>query len=253
MNSEKLRNPSTDKTSYKAMTEQLFNQYAAGGKLAGLRLKLIYWRKVALWRSAVFLGFALKRALDILGGLAGLILFSPIFLAVILAIKIEDRGPVFFQQTRVGKDGTTFQMYKFRSMVLNADKMKDELLDQDESEGATFKIKKDPRITKVGRIIRKLSIDEFPQFFNVVKGDMSLVGPRPAVPREVEVYEVEHRRRLAVKPGITCLWQIGGRSDLDFEQQVALDVQYIHSQTFRQDVLILLKTVPAVISGKGAY
>ena len=188
-----------------------------------------------------------------MAGWAGCCFFSPIFAATALAIKIEDRGQIFFAQQRVGKNGKTFSMYKFRSMVPNADKMKDQLLGQDESKGVTFKIKKDPRITRVGAVIRKLSIDEFPQFYNVLIGDMSLVGPRPAVPREVQEYSLEERERLRIKPGITCLWQIGGRSDLSFEQQVALDVEYIESRSFRNDLIILLKTVPAVLFGKGAY
>jgi lipopolysaccharide/colanic/teichoic acid biosynthesis glycosyltransferase len=146
-------------------------------------------------------------------------------------------------------------MFKFRSMVVGADKMKDALLEQNQhgSSGVTFKIKSDPRITRVGHFIRKYSIDEFPQFFNVLLGHMSLVGPRPSLPREVIKYKAWHLRRLKVKPGITCLWQIGGRGDIPFEGQVRLDLEYIASQSIWGDIVILIKTIPAVIAGKGAY
>jgi lipopolysaccharide/colanic/teichoic acid biosynthesis glycosyltransferase len=138
-------------------------------------------------------------------------------------------------------------------MIVNADKMKDTLLDQNESGGVIFKMKRDPRITRVGRVIRKLSIDELPQLLNVLKGDMSLVGPRPPVPREVAEYELSDRRRLDMVPGLTCLWQVAGRSDIDFEGQVRLDVQYLESQSLKGDIILLLKTIPAVLSGRGAY
>ncbi len=144
-------------------------------------------------------------------------------------------------------------MYKFRSMIVNADKVKNELMDQNEAGGVIFKMKRDPRITRVGRIIRKLSIDELPQLYNVLKGDMSLVGPRPSLPKEVDEYTLSDRRRLEVIPGLTCLWQVSGRSDINFEGQVRLDVQYLESQTFWGDIALLLKTIPAVLLGKGAY
>lgn len=213
------------------------------------------WRfKQALWRSVIGSAYVLKRLLDIVGSLVGLLLLSPIFLLTIIAIKAEDPGPAFFVQQRVGKWGALFPMIKFRSMVVNADSLKDTLLEQNESgAGVIFKMKHDPRITRVGRIIRKLSIDELPQLVNVLKGDMSLVGPRPPVPKEVAEYSLTDRQRLDVKPGITCLWQIGGRSDIDFEGQVRLDVQYIKEQSLLRDIVILLKTVPAVLLGKGAY
>jgi exopolysaccharide biosynthesis polyprenyl glycosylphosphotransferase len=212
-------------------------------------------RKMALWRFTILLARALKRGLDIIGALGALVGFAPIFLVTMLLIKLEDRGPVFFRQQRVGAGGRLFGMWKFRSMVVNADQIKDQLLTENQhgDSGVTFKIKNDPRITKVGKWIRKLSIDEFPQFYNVLRGDMSLVGPRPPLPREVALYKASHLRRLRVKPGITCLWQIGGRSEIDFEGQVRLDLQYIRSSSVFFDVLILLKTLPAVIFGKGAY
>jgi lipopolysaccharide/colanic/teichoic acid biosynthesis glycosyltransferase len=155
----------------------------------------------------------------------------------------------------VGAGGRLFGMWKFRSMVVNADQIKDQLLAENQhgNAGVTFKMKNDPRVTKVGKWIRKLSIDEFPQFYNVLRGDMSLVGPRPPLPREVAEYQASHLRRLRVKPGITCLWQIGGRSEIDFEGQVRLDLEYIRSSSVFFDIAILLKTLPAVIFGKGAY
>ena len=183
-----------------------------------------------------------------------MIVFSPIFLFTAVAIKFDDGGPIFFKQVRVGEGGQLFGILKFRSMVMNADQIKETLSEQNQhSDGVTFKMKEDPRITKPGRWIRRLSIDEFPQFFNVLKGEMSLVGPRPPVPKEVALYGARHLRRLRVKPGITCLWQIGGRAEIDFEGQVRLDLQYIHSQSIWQDIVILLKTIPAVVLGKGAY
>lgn len=211
-------------------------------------------RKRRRWSRTIRAAHALKRALDVVGSLAALIVFSPIFAATALAIRLEDHGPVFFKQIRVGENGRLFPMWKFRSMVLNADQIKDQLTAQNQhADGVTFKMKHDPRITRTGRWIRKLSIDEFPQFFNVLRGDMSLVGPRPPVPREVALYRARHLRRLRAKPGITCLWQIGGRADIDFEGQVRLDLQYIQSESVWQDIKILFLTVPAVILGKGAY
>ena len=212
-------------------------------------------RKIVFWRGAMLLCRGLKRGLDLVGALGALCVFSPVFAVTALLIKLEDRGPVFFCQRRVGAGGRLFGMWKFRSMVVNADKLKDQLLDANQhgEAGVTFKMKDDPRVTKVGKWIRKLSIDEFPQFYNVLRGDMSLVGPRPPVPREVATYKASHLRRLRVKPGITCLWQIGGRSDIDFEGQVRLDLQYIRSSNAWFDIVILLKTIPAVLFGKGAY
>jgi len=212
-------------------------------------------RKMVLWRIAVLTARALKRGIDIVGSIGALCAFSPIFLLTALLIKIEDRGPVFFCQKRVGARGRLFGMWKFRSMVVNADKFKDQLLEANQhgQSAVTFKMKDDPRITKVGKWIRKLSIDEFPQFYNVLRGEMSLVGPRPPVPREVAAYKASHLRRLRVKPGITCLWQIGGRAEIDFDGQVRLDLQYIRSSSALFDIVILLKTLPAVLFGKGAY
>lgn len=217
------------------------------------RRRLAY--KKLIWRGTFGLAETTKRALDIAGSMAAIAAFSPIFIGTAVLVKLEDRGPVLFFQDRVGRGGRLFKMIKFRSMVLNADKLKDQLLqaNQHGDEGVTFKMKDDPRITRIGKIIRKYSIDEFPQFFNVLFGDMSLVGPRPPVPREVARYKAMHLRRLAVKPGITCLWQVGGRSEIDFEGQVRLDLQYIASESVWTDIKILLKTIPAVLRGEGAY
>ncbi|MFO7895645.1 MAG: sugar transferase [Candidatus Cloacimonadales bacterium] len=199
--------------------------------------------------------YLLKRSMDLIFSLIFLILFSPIFLFTAIAIYLEDPGTIFYSQTRVGKNGREFDFYKFRSMVMNADKLKDQLLQQNESgDGVIFKMKRDPRITKVGRIIRRFSIDELPQLLNVLKGDMSLVGPRPPLPREVAEYSIEDHKRLDVIPGITCIWQVSGRSDIPFEQQVELDKQYIREYNgIWSDISLLLRTVGAVFSGKGAY
>ena len=195
----------------------------------------------------------MKRAFDIIASLVALILFGPLFLLIGLLIKIEDGGPVIFQQTRVGKFGREFKMYKFRSMCLDAETRLPELLKKNQHrEGVTFKIKNDPRLTRCGKWLRTFSLDELPQFFNVLRGDMSLVGPRPPLPREVARYTLADRRRLAAKPGITCFWQISGRSEIDFSGQVKLDVDYIETRNFLVDVTILAKTVPAVLSAKGA-
>ncbi|RMH59192.1 MAG: sugar transferase [Zetaproteobacteria bacterium] len=211
-------------------------------------MKRLAWQVVV--RSASFV----KRVFDVVVSLLAIIVLSPVFLLTWLAIKLEDGGPALFVQQRVGRHGKLFPMYKFRSMVVDAEKIKAQLMDKNESGGGVlFKMKNDPRVTRVGRVIRKYSIDELPQLFNVLKGDMSLVGPRPALPSEVAKYSVRDRMRLEVRPGLTCLWQIGGRSDIDFEGQVRLDVQYIREQGFWNDVKILLKTIPAVLLGKGAY
>jgi lipopolysaccharide/colanic/teichoic acid biosynthesis glycosyltransferase len=232
------------------MIEALHDRYT-GGSAPAARFR--YWRKKLLWHAVVGGSLALKRLLDLIGAVVGLVGFAPIFALTALCILIEDGPPVLYRQIRVGRRGKRFAMYKFRSMVKNAESLKGKLEEQNESGGVIFKIRRDPRITRVGRIVRKLSIDELPQFWNVFTGAMSLVGPRPPVPEEVEQYGVDDLYRLEVKPGITCLWQIKGRSELSFEQQVALDRQYIESQSLALDLVILLKTIPAVLSGRGAY
>ena len=195
-----------------------------------------------------------KRVLDLALTLPVLILLSPLLLLVALLVKIWDRGPVFFVQTRVGKGGREFTCYKFRSMVANAEVLKSQLLAQNRhSDNRTFKIPQDPRITWIGRILRKTSIDELPQLWNVVRGEMSLVGPRPPVPSEVNLYSDRDRRRLNVQPGITCIWQVSGRGDLPFSEQVQLDLEYIQNRSLALDSKLLLLTIPAVLTGRGAY
>jgi lipopolysaccharide/colanic/teichoic acid biosynthesis glycosyltransferase len=195
-----------------------------------------------------------KRVLDLAIAVPLLVLLSPLLTLVGLMIKVWDRGSVFFTQTRVGKDGKEFTCYKFRSMVPHAERLKDELQAQNHhGDPRTFKIPRDPRITWIGRIIRKTSIDELPQLLNVVAGDMSLVGPRPPVPSEVNLYSDRDHRRLHVQPGITCIWQVSGRGDLPFTEQVRLDLEYIQNRSLLLDLKLLLWTLPAVITGRGAY
>lgn len=194
-----------------------------------------------------------KRLFDVIAATVGLVILSPLFIVVAILIKVEDSvGPVIFKQKRVGLNGRIFEIYKFRSMVANAETMKEKLKKQNEMSGPVFKIRADPRITRIGKSIRKTSIDELPQLFNVLKGDMSLVGPRPPLPNEVAQYENAYRRRLTVKSGITCIWQISGRNDISFEQWMDLDMQYIDNWSFWLDIKILLKTIPVVLFGKGA-
>ncbi|MDY0287621.1 MAG: sugar transferase [Sphaerochaeta sp.] len=210
--------------------------------------------KKRLWHLVIKATLLFKRLLDLVVSLVALLLLSPLFAIVSLMIKLTDGGPVFYVQTRIGKQGKPFPFPKFRSMVADADKMKDNLLDQAERKGdVTFKMKKDPRVTMIGRFIRRFSIDELPQIWCVLKGDMSIVGPRPPVPREVALYTQEDRRRLEVTPGLTGIWQVSGRSDIGFKEQVELDVLYIESHGFWLDIKLILKTIPAVLTGKGAY
>ena len=210
--------------------------------------------RLQAWRFTVWCSYAAKRAIDVVGSFSGLVLLSPLFLSVAAAIKLTSPGPVFFCQTRVGRYGRHFRFWKFRSMYIDAEARKAELLAKNESkDGVIFKMKDDPRITKVGKFLRRTSLDELPQLWNVFVGDMSLVGPRPPVPSEVAEYTLEDRKRLDVIPGITCLWQIKGRSEIPFHEQVRLDKEYIQAPEFWKDVAILLKTIPAIIGGRGAY
>jgi lipopolysaccharide/colanic/teichoic acid biosynthesis glycosyltransferase len=196
---------------------------------------------------------ALKRAVDIVVAASALLVLAPLLLATALAIKLTSRGPVFFKQPRVGRDGELFDFVKFRSMRTTAVYEKPQLKELNEMDGPIFKIRNDPRITKVGRVIRKLSIDELPQLAHVLSGKMSLVGPRPHLPEEVAAYDLRAYRRLTVKPGITCIWQISGRADLNFDTWIDLDLEYIDTWDLTRDAEILIKTIPAVLSGKGAY
>ena len=194
----------------------------------------------------------IKRIIDIVASFTGLILLSPLILIVSMLIKLESKGEVIFKQKRVGLNGKEFYMYKFRSMVINAEELKEQLESQNEMSGPMFKIKDDPRITKVGKFIRKTSIDELPQLINVIKGDMSLVGPRPSLPKEVEKFEQWMMERLEVKPGLTCIWQISGRNSIDFEDWMKLDIKYVRERSFKLDIKLILKTVLVLFGDKNA-
>lgn len=194
-----------------------------------------------------------KRAMDLAASLAGLALLLPLFPFIVLLIRLETPGPIFFRQRRVGRDGRLFDCYKFRSMSVDAEQRKEQFAHLNEATGAAFKIREDPRITGVGRFLRRSSLDEFPQLFNVMRGEMSIVGPRPQIPSEVAEYSPDHACRLLVTPGLTCLWQISGRSHLEFEEWMQLDLEYVRNQSLGTDLGILLRTLPAVIERKGAY
>lgn len=227
----------------------------------------LYDLSIAKMRQTNFSGFPLlefetfqakewqlffKRMMDILISVAVLILASPIYLITAIAIKLNSRGPIFYSQVRCGVKGRKFTLYKFRSMIVGAEMKKKYLEKLNEMDGPVFKIKNDPRITKVGRIIRKFSIDELPQFINVLKGDMSIVGPRPPLPVEVEMYEVWQRRRLSMKPGITCVWQVSGRNNINFDRWMEMDLEYLDHWSLWLDFKIMLKTIFVVLTGYGA-
>jgi exopolysaccharide biosynthesis polyprenyl glycosylphosphotransferase len=201
--------------------------------------------------SPVYL--SVKRLMDIVGAGLGLVLLSPLFAAIAVAIKLDSPGPVLFTQMRAGKGGKPFRFYKFRSMRADAERLRKSLDHMNQASGPVFKLRDDPRITRVGAVLRRFSLDELPQLFNVLKGDMSLVGPRPPLLEEVARYEPRHLRRLAVTPGITCIWQVSGRSDIPFERWVEMDVEYIQNRSLLLDLKLLLLTIPAVLSGRGAY
>jgi exopolysaccharide biosynthesis polyprenyl glycosylphosphotransferase len=200
------------------------------------------------WRLAA------KRLIDALGSLILLLMLAPLFALSALVIKLGSRGPIFFTQERVGLNKRRFRMLKFRTMVNGAEKQQEALEELNEADGPVFKIKDDPRVTPVGKFLRRFSIDELPQLFNVLKGDMSLVGPRPLPVRDVERIDVaSQKRRFSIKPGLTCLWQVNGRSNIGFEEWVRMDLDYIDRWSLGLDILILLKTIPAVFKGPGAY
>lgn len=194
-----------------------------------------------------------KRLFDIVVSACGLILLSPLFLFLVIKIRSEDGGPAFYSQERIGKNEKPFKMWKFRSMVVDADKMLDELEDQNEIDGAMFKIKDDPRVTKIGHVIRKYSLDELPQLWNVLIGDMSLVGPRPPLPSEVAEYTDYDKQRLTVMPGCTGLWQVTKRNETDFDEMVWLDIVYINHSGMWEDLKLIIKTVLVMIHPNGAY
>jgi exopolysaccharide biosynthesis polyprenyl glycosylphosphotransferase len=222
-------------------------RYASPRALHWLRVTLLWW----VIRNK--LGEQLKRVFDVVGASLALVAVSPLMLITAIAIRLDSPGPIIFRQRRVGKWGKPFECYKFRSMYVGAEEQQSELTEHNEADEVVFKIKHDPRITRVGHIIRKLSVDELPQFINVIKGDMSLVGPRPPVPVEVARYTYDHLQRLDAMPGITGLQQVSGRSDLSFRRWIELDLQYINEQSLWTDFRILLRTIPAVLSGRGAY
>ncbi|MDU2121200.1 MAG: sugar transferase [Clostridium celatum] len=195
----------------------------------------------------------IKRLIDVVCSFLGLLVLSPLFIIIAIIIKTTSKGPVFFFQKRVGKNGKEFDMYKFRSMVVNAEELKEKLVAQNEMSGPMFKMKDDPRVTKVGKFIRKTSIDELPQLWNVLKGDMSLVGPRPSLPKEVAQFEEWMYKRLEVKPGLTCYWQVSGRNNIDFEDWMKLDIKYVEERSTWVDVKLIFKTVGVLFGDKNAH
>ena len=200
-----------------------------------------------------FVFHSMKRLFDIVAATCGIVILSPLMIIIAVLIKAEDHGPVFYKQVRVGKNGKTFKMYKFRSMFVNADKMLDKLKEQNDVDGPMFKMKYDPRVTKIGHFIRKHSLDELPQFLNVLKGDMSLVGPRPPLPSEVAEYSDYDKQRLYVTPGCTGLWQATERNEVGFNEMVQLDIQYIQRASFMFDLWIIWKTIEIIIKPNGSY
>jgi exopolysaccharide biosynthesis polyprenyl glycosylphosphotransferase len=210
---------------------------------------LIGVRTVAISKGALLV----KRLIDVTVAAVGLVLCAPLFLLIALAIRLDSPGPIIFRQTRVGLRGRHFEMYKFRSMHVGAEEQQDMLADMNEADGPIFKIRDDPRLTRVGRILRRLSMDELPQLVNVLRGEMSLVGPRPPIPAEVEKYQEWHKKRLEAPPGMTGLWQVSGRSRLSFDEMVLLDIYYIENWSLWLDFKILMRTIPKVLLGEGAY
>ncbi|GIM30263.1 multidrug MFS transporter [Clostridium polyendosporum] len=215
-------------------TEEIFNEYEGQKNYKEILYNVI------------------KRILDIIGVAVGLIIASPIFLVITILIKLDSKGPVIFSQERVGFRGRRFKMYKFRSMIVNAEELKEKLKGQNEMSGPMFKMKDDPRITKVGKFIRKTSLDELPQLINVLKGDMSLVGPRPSLPKEVAYFEPWMLKRLEVKPGLTCYWQVMGRNDIGFIDWMKLDIKYVNERSIWTDIKLVFKTVGVLFGDEHA-
>ncbi|PIN29637.1 sugar transferase [Limosilactobacillus reuteri] len=200
-----------------------------------------------------FVYHGMKRLFDIVAAICGIVILSPLMIIIAVLIKGEDHGPIFYKQVRVGKNGKTFKMYKFRSMFVNADKMLDKLKEQNDVDGPMFKMKDDPRVTKIGHFIRKHSLDELPQFFNVLKGDMSLVGPRPPLPTEVAEYSEYDKQRLYVIPGCTGLWQATKRNEVGFNGMIDLDLQYIKKSSLTYDFQLILKTITIIFKPNSSY
>jgi lipopolysaccharide/colanic/teichoic acid biosynthesis glycosyltransferase len=229
---------------------ELHRRYAGGA--GGLRRRYL-WKRWS-WLAVTAGSRALKRGLDIAGALLGLGLSAPVLAAAAAAVRLHDGGPALFWQQRVGRHGREFPLPKLRTMVAGAESLRPALEGRNElAGGVTFKMRRDPRVTPVGRVLRKLSLDELPQLWCVLGGQMSLVGPRPPLPAEVARYTLADRRRLDVKPGLTCFWQVQGRGERPFAEQVKLDMDYIESQSLWLDLRLLLRTVPAVLLGRGAY
>jgi lipopolysaccharide/colanic/teichoic acid biosynthesis glycosyltransferase len=236
------------------VSPRLLGRFAAFQSRGGRwRLQTRFAARRLAWRWFVEGADLVKRGVDVAGSFAALLLLSPLLLPIALLVRL-DGGPAFFSQTRIGRFGCPFKMFKFRSMRPDAERLLAALVAANQHPGGvTFKMKDDPRVTRIGRWLRRFSLDELPQFFNVFLGDMSLVGPRPPLPREVARYAVSDLRRLLVKPGITCTWQVSGRAEIDFAGQVLLDVGYIESQCLMQDMRILARTPRAVVFGSGGY
>lgn len=234
------------------MLEELYRRY---GKSVGVSRRLTYLRKKYSWIIVVGSAYVVKRLLDLAVVIPLLLALTPFFLLLAAMIKLTDGGDVFYMSTRVGKWGREFPFPKYRSMVADAEEIQAQLQQQNAhgAEGVTFKMKRDPRVTWIGRFMRRFSVDELPQLWCVLVGQMTLVGPRPPIPTEVEQYTLAQRRRLDATPGLTCIWQVSGRSNIPFPEQAKLDVKYIESQSLWLDLYLLLKTIPAVLSGRGAY
>jgi lipopolysaccharide/colanic/teichoic acid biosynthesis glycosyltransferase len=244
----------TNSGSHRGVVDHVASDWPKRPPAWNARRSARFLRKKYTRRTARVAHVGIKRLLDFSVAATVLIVLSPLFLILALLIKLTDRGPVLFWQNRVGRHGREFPFPKFRSMVPNAEALLAPLLQLNQHKsGVTFKLRQDPRITWIGRILRRLSLDELPQFWCVLIGDMSLVGPRPPLPREVAQYTLLERRRLEVTPGLTCIWQISGRGDVPFPVQVKLDIDYIDRQTLWLDLKILVLTVPAVLVGRGAY
>lgn len=245
-----LKSDST-KNQREELLEKLEHRYPHSKKIGA---RIVYWRKQLSWWLLIGGAKCIKRAVDFVVSFCLLILSLPLFLLIALGIKLSDGGSVFYVTNRVGLRGKEFSFPKFRTMRVDADKYVEELKAlSDFPEEIRFKMKKDPRVTPFGRVLRRFTLDELPQLWCVLKGDMSLVGPRPPLPNEVAEYTVEQRGRLDALPGLTCIWQVSGRSDVSFSRQVNMDKEYIESQSFWLDLKLLLKTIPAVLFGKGAH
>lgn len=230
--------------------EKLKESYVTEGKVSFEEAELQGIRYKDVEESMVYI--ILKRLMDIVCSVMGLLFLCPILLIISIAIKLESKGPVIFKQERVGKNRKPFLMYKFRSMIVNAEELKEKLEAQNEMSGPMFKIKEDPRVTKVGKFIRKTSLDELPQLVNILKGEMSLVGPRPSLPQEVAQFDPWMMRRLDVQPGLTCYWQVAGRNNIGFKEWMEMDVYYANTRDLKTDIKLIFKTVAVLFGDKNA-